>query len=237
MSENKRKKSVPADLAEAAAAAPAPKVGRKRDPSRDEKILEAAIDILAESSFDGMTMDSVASRAKAGKATMYRRWSSKSELVRDALAWMNRSHLNLEHLPDSGSLREDLLQLVKPQSIAEEEKKFRVLAGLGSFLQQPEFAGVGMARIFDTWADANRRLMQRAAERGEIAAGADIEMACQVITSTAAFRGLIQRQAFDKSFFAALIDGILLPALRNASAESAPHSDTDRTHQERGTSE
>lgn len=215
MSENEQKKSVQMDSSEAESAKSAPKVGRKRDHSRDEKILEAAIEILAESSFDGMTMDMVASRAKAGKATMYRRWSSKAELVRDALAWMNRSHLDLEHLPDSGSLREDLLQLVKPQSIGEEEKKFRVLAGLGSFLQQPEFAETGMDGIFDPWAEANRKLMHRAAARGEISGRADIEMACQVITSTAAFRGLIQRKPFDKPFFTTLIDGIVLPALKS----------------------
>ncbi|WP_233901875.1 TetR family transcriptional regulator [Paenibacillus polymyxa] len=43
----------------------------------------------------------VAARAKAGKAAVYRRWSSKAELVRDALAWMNRNHLELESLPDT----------------------------------------------------------------------------------------------------------------------------------------
>lgn len=219
MSEHQRSKSVHTEPDEAPAGAPAPKVGRKRDPSRDAKILEAAIDLLAESGFDGMTMDSVASRAKAGKATVYRRWSSKPELVRDALAWMNRSHLELENLPDTGSLREDLLGLVKPQSIADEQKKFRVLTGLGSFLRQPEFAETGMDGIFDAWADANRKLMRRAADRGEISGRADIEMACQVMTSTAAFRGLIQRKPFDKPFFAALLDGVLLPALRHPSAD------------------
>lgn len=194
---------------------PAPALGRKRDHTRDQKILEAAIEILAESSFEGMTMDMVAARAKAGKATVYRRWSSKVDLVRDALAWMNQSHLALESLPDTGSLREDLLLLLKPQSIAEEERKFRVLAGLGSFLQHPEFAEAGTAGIFEPWVDVNRELMNRAVNRGEIPAQADIEMACQIITSVAAYRGLIQRKPFDKLFFTALIDGILLPALKN----------------------
>ncbi|WP_211201806.1 TetR/AcrR family transcriptional regulator [Paenibacillus peoriae] len=168
-----------------------------------------------------MTMDMVAARAKAGKATVYRRWSSKAELVRDALAWMNRNHLELESLPDTGTLREDLLVLLKPQSIAEEERKFRVLAGLGSFLQHPEFAEAGTAGIFEPWVVVNRELMNRAVVRGEIPAHADIEMACQVITSMASFRGLIQRKPFDKPFFTALIDGILLPALKNP--QTAPN--------------
>lgn len=121
---------------------PVQTLGRKRDHTRDDKILEATIDILADTSFDGMTMDMVAARAKAGKATVYRRWSSKAELVRDALAWMNRNHLELESLPDTGTLREDLLVLLKPQSIAEEERKFRVLAGLSRLL----FAASGICR-------------------------------------------------------------------------------------------
>lgn len=196
------------------------KVGRKRDHTRDEKILEAAIDVLAESSFDGMTMDKVATRAKAGKATMYRRWSSKAELVRDALAWMNRSHLDLDRLPDSGNLREDLLLLIKPQSIAEDERKLRVLSGLGSFLQHPEFGGAAMDGVFDSWADANLQLMKRAAARGEISEHANLELACWVITSTSAFRGLVEHKAFEKAFYAELLDGLVLPALRNPKSDS-----------------
>lgn len=221
MSKIKKEMSERAELSEVVAEKPAQKLGRKRDHTRDDKILEATIDILADTSFDGMTMDMVAARAKAGKATVYRRWSSKAELVRDALAWMNRNHLELESLPDTGTLREDLLVLLKPQSIAEEERKFRVLAGLGSFLQHPEFAEAGTAGIFEPWVVVNRELMNRAVVRGEIPAHADIEMACQVITSMASFRGLIQRKPFDKPFFTALIDGILLPALKNP--QTAPN--------------
>ncbi|WP_333474160.1 TetR/AcrR family transcriptional regulator [Paenibacillus gyeongsangnamensis] len=174
---------------------------------------QAAIDILAEAGFDGMTMDLVAARAKAGKATVYRRWSSKAELVRDALTWMNRNHLELDCLPDTGTLRDDFLALLKPQSIEEGERKLRVIAGLGSFFSQhPEAVNAG---IFEPWVVVNRELMHRAVGRGEIPAHADIEMACQVITSMASFRGLILRKPFDKRFFTALIDGILLPALKN----------------------
>ncbi|WP_025721504.1 TetR/AcrR family transcriptional regulator [Paenibacillus polymyxa] len=221
MSEIKKKMSERGELSQVVAEKPSQTLGRKRDHTRDDKILEATIDILADTSFDGMTMDMVAARAKAGKATVYRRWSSKAELVRDALAWMNRNHLELESLPDIGTLREDLLVLLKPQSIAEEERKFRVLAGLGSFLQHPEFAEAGTAGIFEPWVVVNRELMNRAVVRGEIPAHADIEMACQVITSMASFRGLIQRKPFDKPFFTALIDGILLPALKNP--QTAPN--------------
>ena len=213
MKKIKIEESVGSILADKAAEKPAKTVGRKRDHTRDAKILEAAIDILAEAGFDGMTMDMVAARAKAGKATMYRRWSSKAELVRDALTWMNRNHLELDLLPDTGTLRNDLLALLKPQSIEEGERKLRVLAGLGSFFSQnPESVNGG---IFEPWAAVNRELMHRAVGRGEISADADIEMACQVITSMASYRGLVQRQTFDKQFYTSLIDVVLLPALKN----------------------
>ena len=63
-----------------------PRLGRKRDHTRDAEILDATIEVLAETGSDGMTIDMVAARAKAGKATVYRRWASKPDLVLDAVA-------------------------------------------------------------------------------------------------------------------------------------------------------
>ena len=73
--------------AEAEPATPATpgRPGRKRDHSRDPEILQCTIDVLAETGFEGMTIEMVAARAKAGKATLYRRWASKGELVVDAV--------------------------------------------------------------------------------------------------------------------------------------------------------
>jgi AcrR family transcriptional regulator len=219
MSKIRSEKSVGSKLADDIAEKPAKTLGRKRDHTRDAEILEASIDILSEAGFDGMTMDMVAARAKAGKATMYRRWSSKTELVRDALAWMNQNHLELDLLPDMGTLRNDLLALLKPQSIEEGERKLRVLSGLGSFFtQNPDAVNGG---IFEPWVAVNRELMHRAVSRGEISAHADIETACQVIVSMASYRGLVQRKTFDKRFYTELIDGVLLPALKNPLTSSS----------------
>lgn len=191
-------------------------MGRKRDHARDSAILEAAIDVLAEVGFDSMTMDQVAARAKAGKATVYRRWASKADLVRDALIWMNRHSLDLDQLPDTGTLRGDLLALLKPQSAEARERKFRVLSGLGSFFSQhPDFAEAGKAGIFGPWAAANRTLMQRALDRGEFPPHADIVTANQIIIAMTSFRGLIQRKPLGPRFFAELIDSVLLPILKN----------------------
>lgn len=191
-------------------------LGRRRDHTLDERIIEAAINILAESGFDSMTMDMVAAHAKAGKAAVYRRWSSKAELVRDALIGMSRNSVELERLPDTGTLRGDLLALLKPYSIENSERKVRVLAGLGSFFSaHQKLAEEATAGIFEPLTEVNRRLMQRAVERGEIPAGADFELACQVIVSMTFYRTVKQNKPFNKASYSALLDNILLPALKN----------------------
>ena len=193
-----------------------PALGRKRDPTLDACIIGSAIDVLAEAGFDCMTMDMVAARAKSGKATVYRRWASKAELVRDALIEMSRTSVELDNLPDTGSLRGDLLAVLKPYSTDHGEKKFRVLAGLGSFFtEHREAAEEATAGIFEPWTAVNRALMQRAIERGELAENADIETACEVIISMTSYRTLTQSKPFGKEQYAALLDNILLPALRN----------------------
>jgi AcrR family transcriptional regulator len=189
-------------------------MGRKRDQTADTRIIEAAIEILAESGFDVMTMDMVAARAKAGKATVYRRWASKAELVRDALIWMSRTSVELGNLPDTGSLRGDLLAVLKPYSTDHGERKFRVLAGLGSFFSEHRKAAEdAMAGIFGPWTAVNRALMLRSVERGELAENADIDMACQIVVSMTSYRSLTQSKPFDRAFYGKLLDNILLPAL------------------------
>jgi len=86
-----------------------PRGGRPRDESREQAILDAAIDLLAEVGYEGMSIEAVAVRAKSSKATIYRRWPGKAELVADAMR--RRSEPILEDLPDTGSLRSDLLAL------------------------------------------------------------------------------------------------------------------------------
>src|ERR1700726_2599355 len=80
-------------------------LGRRRDESRDPEILRAALDVLAETGYERMTMDAVAARARTGKATIYRRWASKAQLVVDAVASTGHTGIAAADLPDTGSLR------------------------------------------------------------------------------------------------------------------------------------
>ena len=78
------------------------------DDSLDDSIVEAAAELLAEVGYDAMSMDAVAARAGVGKATIYRRWSGKAPLVLDTV---RARGFQLEEVPDTGSLREDLVAL------------------------------------------------------------------------------------------------------------------------------
>ncbi|SEA98059.1 TetR/AcrR family transcriptional regulator [Leifsonia sp. 21MFCrub1.1] len=202
--------------------APATKLGRKRDHSRDPEILDAALDVLAEVGYDRMTMDMVAARAKAGKATMYRRWSSKADLVIEAVACMKKVDVDAASLPDTGTLRGDLVAMMKPHTIVDAEKKLQVMAGLVSMLaQSPEFADAVNAAIVEPRASINRIFLQRAVDRGEIPADVDIEQLAILAPSMAAYRVLVLRKPVDRAFLLRVLDDILLPAVGIRAAAEA----------------
>ncbi len=188
-----------------------PRLGRKRDHSRDPEILEAALDVLAEEGYDGMTIDMVAARAKAGKATLYRRWPSKGELVVDAVACLKQ--VDLEHLPDTGTLRGDLVAMIKPRTLEDAERKVQIMGGLMSVLSRsPELADAISAAIIEPRAEVNRILLRRALDRGEISPEVDIDALALVSPSMASYRTLVLKQPVDREFLIGLIDGVILPA-------------------------
>jgi AcrR family transcriptional regulator len=199
---------------EAVEARPAQR-GRKRDPSRDAQLLEATLELLAEVGAASLTMDLVAARAGAGKATLYRRWTSKTELVIDAVAHMKRNQVDLQRLPNTGTLRGDLLALFKPQSLEERERKLKIMTGLASLLSQDQaLAEAANDAVVQPWAEAHLALMRRAAARGEVPPSADLGTLSQIIPSMAAYRTLVQRKPIDLAFLVSMVDGVILPALR-----------------------
>ncbi|GGM41412.1 TetR/AcrR family transcriptional regulator [Promicromonospora citrea] len=193
-------------------ARPTPRLGRRRDHTRDPEILEAALDVLAETGYDGMTIDMVATRAKAGKATLYRRWSSKAELVLEAVAHMKRPAPAAE-LPDTGTLRGDLLGMIRPPTIRDGERKLKVMAGLVSMLARtPELAEAAHEAVTEPRAAAYRTLLRRAIDRGEIPADVDVERLALVVPSLVAYRVLMARTPADEEFLRWAVEHVLLPA-------------------------
>lgn len=185
--------------------------GRKRDESRDPEILAATIDVLAEVGYDRMTVDMVAARAKAGKATLYRRWPSKADLVVDAVGCMGGGVAR--PLPDTGTLRGDLVALLSPKTVHDASRKLRVLLGLASVIvQSPELAeSIGEA-FLEPRTRLTKALLQRAVDRGEAAAETDVELLSRVSSSMVIARALLDQKPVDRAFLLTVIDGIILPA-------------------------
>lgn len=204
------------------AAEPAPGPGRPRDPSRDSALMEAVLDVLAEAGYEGLTMAAVAARAGASKSTIYRRWESKERLVLDAVRGMSEM-VDPSKLPDTGTLRGDLLALFQPESSERTERTLAVMAGLAAMLTtDPGLAEAADAVMVEPWAAAHRALMERAVKRGEVSAAADIATLSRVVASMAAYRSVILRQPFTEAFLTDLVDGVLLPALHHGRSAAGP---------------
>lgn len=196
------------DIADAA-----PRLGRKRDHTRDPEILDATLEILSESGYDAMTIDMVAARAKAGKATVYRRWSSKEELVIDAVACMKSRDLDLDALPDTGTLRGDLVAMVKSPTIRESEQKLRIMSGIAAMIaRSPELAETVRETLFGPRIAANRVIFQRAIDRGEIPADSDIDTLCVIGSAMVTHRVLVLGLPTNREYMIGIIDRVILPA-------------------------
>lgn len=196
-----------------------PRLGRKRDHTRDPEILEVALDVLAETGYDGMTIDMVATRAKAGKATLYRRWPSKADLVLDAVVCMKSRDIDLDALPDTGTLRGDLIAMIKTPSIRESERKLKVMAGIASMIaRSPELAAAAQNALVEPRSSVNRIFFRRAIERGEIPADADVERLCMISPAMVAYSVLMLGKPVDREFLVSTIDKIVLPAARLGTA-------------------
>jgi AcrR family transcriptional regulator len=140
--------------------------GRPRDPSRDGAIRAAILQVLAESGYAGLTMDAVAAAAGVGKATIYRRWRTKSDLVADAVAEL--SAMSIE-APDTGSLEGDLRVLLRWLVTAVNGPLGAATLSLLSALpHEPALREAFRSGPMGVWSAAFRRVWERAAARGEV---------------------------------------------------------------------
>lgn len=197
--------------------------GRKRDDSLDPLLLAAAIEVLADVGYERMTITMVADLAGVGRATVYRRWPSKTDLVVQAIRASSRRHVDLDTLPDTGTLRGDLLALFKPHSIAEGERIIKAMAAAAYILAEGDLdPAITSDLAADPWAAAHRRLIARAVMRGEYRQPDDMDFMSQVVPAAVAYRAIVRRQPVDLPFLTAVIDDVLLPAMRNPRAGRSP---------------
>src|ERR1700751_4870609 len=156
--------------------------GRPRSEQAEQAIIEATLDLFAEQGFEGLFVEAVAARAGVGKATIYRRWPNKEELLLAAFGSLKSPFPQ----PKGVSVRDDLLAMVQVMCAdkADPRKARRYALLLGEGEKYPRL----MARYKETVVQPRRELMRSVIRRGiatgELRADVDVEIAVLALTGT-----------------------------------------------------
>lgn len=171
-------------------------------------ILRAAFAELAEAGYARMSMDAVARRAGVGKAAIYRRWSSKSDMV---VALSAQVGVPLAEIGDTGSLRGDLLAYLRATSkLLRHPLASQIVPDLlAEGVREPE-----LAKVFADVVERPRRergveLLNRAIERGEIAPDIDQDLALDLLIGPFYWRLMITRERMRPGHVERLADTLL----------------------------
>jgi AcrR family transcriptional regulator len=193
---------------------PAATHGRPRvEGEREDEILDACVELVIELGYDRLTMDAVAKRARASKATLYRRWESKASLVVEALIRAKQAPHVDDH--DTGSLRGDLLStFCGHQGINETATK--VLGSVITALStDPEFADLFREKFIAPKVAITQAIYLRAQQRGEIGPDADLEVIGPALAGILLHRTFILGVPPDDATIERVVDHVILPAVRN----------------------
>ena len=186
--------------------------GRRLDTSRDAAIASAVVELLGRSGYAGLTMDAVAMVAGVGKATIYRRWSSKAELL---LSVMDVVGAPVLQVPDTGCLREDLITLLTEVVELFGGPSGRAIRSLLGVVIDDAALQEGCRRLpLANWDAAWETVVTRAVERGEIPSGAGRSVAAEVGPAVLALRWLVTGRSLDDAVVTELVDSVVLPLLR-----------------------
>ena len=177
---------------------------------REMEIFQATLEVLDDVGYDLLTMDAVASRAKASKATLYRRWKSKPELVVAAIM----AYKGESVVPDTGTLRGDLLEaycgghggLNDPlaQSVLS-----AVVTAMG---RDPEFAEVYRRDFIGPKIAVSRAIYERARTRGEVHPDVDLSILAPSLAGIVLHRAFLLGEAVTPELVAHILDEVILPA-------------------------
>ena len=189
----------------------APSRGRPRDARRDEALRAATLAVLAEVGYRALTMDSVAKKANASKATIYRRSDTKLDLVIDSCTDLISRSIPQ---PDTGSLSGDLRAFLLAFA--------RVLSGpagkaaqalVGELPHEPELAEAFRRGFLRTQRDVLRSVLDRAAARGELAGDAPKALVVELAGAALTHRLMLTGEPLDAPFVDRLVDQVLMVVL------------------------
>lgn len=195
---------------------------------REVEILDATLEVLAEVGYDLLTMDAVAARAKASKATLYRRWNSKPALVVAAIAC---HHRGTPSVPDTGSLRGDLLAAYCGSGGLDDRLAQAVLSAvITAMARDPEFAEVYRRDFIGPKIATSRGIYERARERGEVHPDTDLTILGPALAGIVLHRAFLLGEPVTPELVGRVLDEVILPAALHgpvhASSPTPPHQPT-----------
>jgi AcrR family transcriptional regulator len=148
--------------------------GRPRSAQSHRAILQAALELLSEVGFEAISMEAIAARAKVGKATIYRRYIAKEDLIADAIETMRTEIV----IPDTGSLQEDIDALIQnaAQITLTPLGKQAVALIISSAASNTQFAQIYWAKYLQPRRNAFAIVIDRAKTRKEVAIDLDADL-------------------------------------------------------------
>jgi AcrR family transcriptional regulator len=185
---------------------------RRRGAALENALLDAAWAELQEAGYAGLTMEAVADRAGTSRAVLYRRWRSRPELVIAAIR-RHRPLLSGE-IPDTGSLRGDVLALLRRNSSRLAEIGSETIYGLlGDYLSDVGLFFRSQGEVLSMSAEVMETILKRAADRGEARPGVERRIAT---LPTDLFRNELfkARTPPSEGTLVEIIDDVFLPLVR-----------------------
>ena len=187
-------------------------LGRPRDVNRGQAIESAAIELVQEVGYERCTIEAIAQRARASKATIYRRWKNKQELF---VSVLNQHALNTYTEVDNGNLRDDLIELITEKVKILKSPDGALIAELVSAAQLDSELGRLIPSTIREHQDTSVVVvLSRAIERGEISKDANLELLLEIIPAIFTYRIFTTRQSVNQKFIENLVDDMIIPTLQ-----------------------
>jgi AcrR family transcriptional regulator len=181
--------------------------GRPRSERADRAIIEAALSLFAESGPDGLCIERVAARAGVGKATIYRRWPGKEDLLLDAITALK------EPLPEPAgrSVREDLVALLEAMcgesADPRRAREFALLLGEGA--KYPRLMARYVETVVEPRREVVRSVLRRGMASGELRRDLDVEAALFMLIGAVLVRGRHEHDGIPPGYAQRVVDGLL----------------------------
>ncbi|MER6182387.1 MULTISPECIES: TetR/AcrR family transcriptional regulator [unclassified Streptomyces] len=181
-------------------------------PEREAELYTAVLELLREVGYDALTMDAVAARTKSSKATLYRQWGGKPELVVKA---MRSQKPGGTADVDTGSLRGDLITLVSREDDCTMERNSDLMRALAMAVHgNPDLMQAFRELLVEPEMGEFKKVMQRSVDRGEVRADCPaLDYIVHMLVGAFATRTMIDQLPPTQAFLTSYIDAVVLPAL------------------------